>query len=576
MKFCEKLNEYIASISCTAKELCALSGISEATLSRYRSGERVPELGTKGFDGLCTGIAQIAESKAPNLTYEKIKEEFCSCSDFDSTDKELLRKNFNTLISALNININRMCRYINYDVSTVFRIRNGTRNPADFEGFSSAVASFIAEEMKSPSELTVLAELLGCSTNEITDQSAVYTTVKKWLIKEKQQKSDTIGVFLNRLDEFNLNEYIKVIHFDELKVPSMPFQLPTSKAYFGLREMMDSELDFLKATVLSKSMAPVTMYSDMPMTEMAKDPEFPKKWMFGMAMMLKKGLHLNQIHNLDRSFEEMMLGLESWIPMYMTGQISPYYFKEAPNSVFLHFLKVSGAAALSGEAIAGHHPDGKYYLTNSKRELKYYQKRAEDMLSNACPLMDIYRSERESELNTFLLADASRDGARRSILSTLPLYTMSDELLERILTRHGVADEQKDAIQRHAAAQRQRVLAILAAGTVEDEISVIPPEEFGTNPPALELSGIFCEEDLSYTAEEYAAHLRETEAFAAANPNYTLTQSAAHAFRNLQILIHEGQWAMVSKSKAPAVHFVIRHPKLRSAIESFIPPVTED
>lgn len=60
-----------------------------------------------------------------------------------------------------------------------------------------------------------------------------------------------------------------------------------------------------------------------------------------MAMMLKKGLHLHQIHNLDRSFDEMMLGLESWIPMYMTGQISPYYFKNAPNDVFLHFLKVS-------------------------------------------------------------------------------------------------------------------------------------------------------------------------------------------------------------------------------------------
>ena len=52
--------------------------------------------------------------------------------------------------------------------------------------------------------------------------------------------------------------------------------------------MMGSELDFLKSTVLSKSSAPVIMYSDMPMKEMAKDPEFPKKWMFGMAMMLKK------------------------------------------------------------------------------------------------------------------------------------------------------------------------------------------------------------------------------------------------------------------------------------------------
>ena len=155
---------------------------------------------------------------------------------------------------------------------------------------------------------------------------------------------------MNRLDEFNLNEYIKVIKFDELKVPSVPFQLPSAKAYYGIEEMMESELDFLKATVLSKSTAPVIMYSDMPMKEMAKDQEFPKKWMFGMAMMLKKGLHLDQIHNLDRSFDEMMLGLESWIPMYMTGQISPYYFKNTQGNTFLHLLKVSGAAALSGEA----------------------------------------------------------------------------------------------------------------------------------------------------------------------------------------------------------------------------------
>ena len=50
----------------------------------------------------------------------------------------------------------------------------------------------------------------------------------------------------------------------------------------------------------------------------------------------------------------------------------------------------------------------------------------------------------------------------------------------------------------------------------------------------------------------------------------------SHAFRNLQILIHEGQWAMVSKGNSPAIHFVIRHTKLRSAIENFIPPVTEE
>ena len=83
---------------------------------------------------------------------------------------------------------------------------------------------------------------------------------------------------------------------------------------------------------------------------------------------VKKGLHLHQIHNLDRSLEDMMLGLESWIPMYMTGQISPYYLKGVQNNVFLHFLKVPGAAALSGEAINGFHAEGKYLSDKIQRE----------------------------------------------------------------------------------------------------------------------------------------------------------------------------------------------------------------
>ena len=73
-----------------------------------------------------------------------------------------------------------------------------------------------------------------------------------------------------------------------MKVPGVPFQFPTAKYYYGLEEMMASELHFLKATVLSRSKRPVIMYSDMPITEMAKDPDFPKKWMFGMALLLKK------------------------------------------------------------------------------------------------------------------------------------------------------------------------------------------------------------------------------------------------------------------------------------------------
>lgn len=579
MKFSEKLNDYIKQLSCTGKDICNLSGISAASLSRYRNGERVPEFGTKSFEDLCCALAQISAQKGElQITADAVKKAFVSCDDFVSTDKEMLRKNFNTLLSALNVNLTQLCQYTNYDASAIFRIRNGSRKPGDAERFASAVASFVTRTMQTPSEIAAVAELIGCDIDEIYDMSVRYAKIKSWLLKQPVQKAEgnSVSKFLSKLDDFDLNEYIRVIKFDELKVPSVPFQIPSSKTYFGIKEMMESELDFLKSTVLSKSSAPVIMYSDMPMKEMAKDPEFPKKWMFGMAMMLKKGLHLHQIHNLDRSFDEMMLGLESWIPMYMTGQISPYYFKNAPNDVFLHFLKVSGIAALSGEAVAGYHADGKYYLTKVKREVKYYRKRAEEMLKNAYPLMEIYRSERKNELNAFLLADIKTAGKRRSILSSLPLYTISDELLNRILTRNNINAELKEKIKEYAKTQRQRMKKILENERIEDEIPDFVQENFTKSPPMLELSGIFCEEDIPYNEEEYTAHLKESMAFAEQNPNYTLKCSTAHAFNNLKIIIHEGQWVMVSKGKTPAIHFVIRHPKLRSAIECFIPPITED
>ena len=63
MNFHHKLNEYMERLSCTAKELCSLSGISAASFSRYRNGERVPELGTKPFEGRRTASPESAHRR---------------------------------------------------------------------------------------------------------------------------------------------------------------------------------------------------------------------------------------------------------------------------------------------------------------------------------------------------------------------------------------------------------------------------------------------------------------------------------------------------------------------------------
>ena len=574
MKFCDVLNDYIGKLNCLAKDIESHSGISASTLSRYRSGERIPDRNSDTYKKLCSAIEEIASKK---ITYADIDNAFAACFEIrNAPDCNILRENFNVLISVLDISVGKLCRHLNYDTSTVFRIRNGTRQPSDPIGFAKSTSVYIADiTFDNKSALSVLSELIETPETDLCDKEKIATAVFEWINCAHDESKNSVVDFLKKIDGFNLNEYIKSIHFDDIKIPSVPFHFPTSKYYYGLTDMMQSELDFLKATVLSPSTESVILYSDMPMEEMSKDETFPKKWMYGMACMLKKGLHLHQIHNLDRPFNEMMLGLEGWIPMYMTGQITPYYLKESQCAVFHHFLRVSGAAALSGEAISGHHSDGRYYLTKQKKELSYFRKRGEQLITRAEPLMDIYRSDKASNFRAQLISDSHIKGERRNILSTPPIYTISDSLLSQILEHNNIRGEVAEAIKKFALSQKEMFLHTLSHSRITDELPVIGENEMKRYPNTLSLSELFYGGDILYTYDELCEHIEQTKRFAEQYDNYKVELNDTAAFRNLRISIIKGKRVIISKGNLPAIHFVIRHEKLRAAIESFSPPLTE-
>ena len=100
-------------------------------------------------------------------------------------------------------------------------------------------------------------------------------------------------------------------------------------------------------------------------------------------------------------------------------------------------------------------------------------------------------------------------------------------------------------------------------------------KEFAQYPMTLSLSGAFYEEDIIYTYEQYREHLEMMKRFSQMHKNYHIEENKSPAFRHIQILIHEGSWVIVSKEKTPAIHFVIRHPKMREAMENITMPIVE-
>ena len=420
MKFFEKLNEYMEGMNCTAKELSNASGLSPATISRYKNGERIPEIDSEAFGQLCEGLADLSKSSVgAELSKSEIERSFYICPDIIATDKEQFRHKLDILISVLNINISKLCQYTNYETSALFRIRNSSRKASDPVKLAADISGYVSRECGEEKDRQVLSELFGCPADELSDTAVLYKMVSDWLITGQSRSKDEVTGFLEKLNEFDLNEYIKAIHF------------------------------------------------------------------------------------------------------------------------------------------------------------AYYQKRAQDMLTHASPLMDIYTAENEEKLNAFLLMDSGTGGNRRSILSAPPLYSMERERLEHILGERTFSHAEKEKVLNYADRQKRMIEDLLASSEVEDEIPILTKEEFQRYPISISLSGIFLEKDIVYSYDEYLEHIRLTEEFENRHKNYRLKKTSAFVFRNLQIHIHEGKWAMVSKSKSPAIHFVIHHPKLCQAIEHFVPPMVE-
>ena len=577
MNFQECLNNYIIQIRCNGKELARNSKISETVISRYRKGERAPSADSEYLKKLSDGIIKTAAEKGiRDFKADKVLQTLRESLEDNRDEPAFNSQKLDILLRELDINISRIAAFLHYDPSYLSKIRTGKRNPAHHQQFIEKICEYVASNYKDEQDRKKVAYFIQCNEDELADSSSYRRKLREWLNSSMPDGVDYVSAFLRKVDSFNLDDYIRAIHFDSFKVPKVPFQLPVSRHYYGLKEMREGELDFLKHTVLSKSMKALYICSDMPVEDMAADKDFAKKYMFGLAMVLKKGLHIHIIHDVERPMKDMMLGLENWVPLYMTGQISPYYLKGVQNRVYSHLHYCSGQVAMTGDCISGHHDLAHYYLTSRKEEVSISQKNMEFLLKKAHPLMDIYREERKKELYAALIENAGKEGRRRRVLAVPDLGVLPEKLLEDILERNHVVLNEKTVILESYKRSATCLETILKHSVVEDEVSVLSEAEYEKYPLVLPLAECFLEKDIRLTYEEYHACIGAAENYAKANENYQFNLTKIKGFHNIQITCFEGKWCMISKNRAPAIHFVIHHPKLRYALENMVLPIRDD
>ncbi len=422
--FSASLNEYCSMLGLSNREISSACGISASTLSRYRSGGRVPGSDSSVIRDLADGIAQLARERGLDEGFrsDQVFATLSASAKRKEPRSALFHERLDELMSILSISNAEMARFAHVDPSFISRIRNGSRYPSEPEWYARNFSQLVAKRSIEQRLVQELRLTLGEGAwrqerpDNLPDTDVIARSVEMWLLSDMPSRTNGVERFLNSLDEFDLNAYVKAIHYDELQVPTTPMLIPTSKTYYGVRQMREAELEFLKVTASARNAHSVTMFSDMSMTELATDVEFAKRYALGVGALLKRGMRLSVIHDVTRPFDEMMLGLEGWIPLYMTGQVSPYYLKGERDRVFGHLCNVSDVTALAAECVRGHHDEGRYHFTTRREDVAYYRQRMARVMERATPLMEIYREGDRLGYTRYLREETERRKTKSPVM----------------------------------------------------------------------------------------------------------------------------------------------------------------
>ena len=575
----ERITALFALLQCTNTDIARFAGCSPSNISRLKSGLREPPASSRTVSLLAEGIYAYADYE--NLL--PVLRELCGTEDSarerlipgivawlygtetltpppravvprSRRARELRRQSFgeklDRAMTLLGLSNAQLAALLSIDVSLASRYRSGVYSPHGNEQREEKLSGELLARAEKSGRTEELAALCRVKAEEL-DAGAV----AEWLYGSAEDPALLAQFLLRSLDAFTPGQ--------GGAAPAVPetAPVPAAERYWGTEGLRGAVVRFLIDA--AREGGELLLYSDEPMDWMSGDRAFFTLWASLMAACVRNGVHIRIIHNVDRASNEMAAAISGWLPLYVSGMIEPYVFRKERNSRFCHtvFLRAGGAC------IHGFFPTGAgenrwyEYITDEAR-LRALKSEYGAMLSSAQPFLKTYAAAEDAAYRRFC---EGRTGPRNYLLPALPVATMPEALLERMLQRAAVGEARTQTALAVHRALRLSFFDALRRGSVDLLFCPGAGEPRQSVNFALELMDL----TLEYTREEYAAHVAAVAALVETEKNFHLTLLPHAPFRDIQI-VTLGDAVAVLRCGAPYAAFVFLSPALTQSVSDYL------
>ena len=495
----------------------------------------------------------------------------------DNTEKNMvMAKRLDYLMQILGLTNVQTAKSINVDSSLLSRIRHGERflyeDSPLFDSLCLYLAKHLLNKSKQLSE-EEWAQLAPVKLSGEDEDARFYAQgIADWLSADcqksgKEDTLDSINQLLTSIDIWQGPEALPANVVQPLvNVPLAP----PKRSYVGNQGLRDAVLRFLTDVLASEEPRHLQLFSNQSMDWQKEDPNFFLLWSRLMYLIISRGHKIDIVHNLGRSPEEIILGMQSWFPLHMTGNLNGYVneYLDSQAMPFVHTTFLDrGHAAIHGVTIKGQEENANFAYYTGSSNLNSLEQNFEAFLNLCTPLLTAHQPDQFPHLlgewrNYFLQKNAQTDFMIWS--SRIPCIILPEADFQAL-----VKQVELPAVQQDLYVKRFREMKDLAHKSFRPGAltMVFPqPEEnqcdvqidyYGQDHVAVPLSPQQYHDLLAYTRIGQEGAL-----------NWRMVGKSAS--KKLQIFLAHGQKALIIKTGGPFVALETSYPRFVYWLEQYL------
>jgi len=456
-----------------------------------------------------------------------------------------------------------LAHFLILDTSYISRMRTGKRLMPKNDDLIRRMAGYLAERLTDHTSKHIVLDVM-----KTVPSDSFANTIALWLARDDEQTehntSEQIGRFLD-----NLSGFTPKAPPDE-GIPPGLFSTTDEivSVHYGVEGKRRAVELFLSEVAMRDKPQTLLLHSSEEMSWMVANPLFIQKWAALMFAVLSKGNRIKIIHTIDRGIDEMLDSIASWMPVYMTGLIEPYYYPKKRDNVFKQTMFIAPeTSAVISNSVNDETENAANILFRDKSAVSAYVKEYNEYLSMCRPLLKIFTGRNTDAFWDTLAEFEEVEADAIEKTTSLSALTMPKALLMKFL--ENAKGEREKILELHDA-RVSRFKKLLKTRRYTEIITLPDTQRLIGGEVKVDMSVLMMGGISSYTPRDYIEHLRNIIALLKANGNYHIHITEKPLDDRYVVYCREDMGTIVAKTSQPPIALASSESQLTAAFWDFL------